>query len=176
MIALENLSLAVVTDLYNSFGINVVKKFRDKPTAVARLQKMLVEQNHEVFQAEGEYDVRPVEIEKTPTNDPHAASNALIATALANDPELKALVTATKEPAGKVRGRKSPHLGKKITIIREKNPKMPSSRAHARYEIYRSVKTSDEYVAKCLELGLGSRREILGDLAYDSKQHSIKLS
>ena len=73
-------------------------------------------------------------------------------------------------------GRQSPLLGKTLTLVRAANPKRLKSRTAVRYEIYRVVKTSDEFVRICEEQGLGTRREILSDLAYDSKQEFIKLT
>ena len=74
------------------------------------------------------------------------------------------------------RRRPSSFLGKRLTLLRRKNPKTPNSRTNMRYEKYRECKTSDEFLTKCVESNLGTRREILSDLDFDSRQQFIKLS
>lgn len=192
-VILDTLSLANLASLYNLLAEKPVTKFKDKATGVARLVKILDETKHEVFEVDGEYDVRPefreVAMEKpvaamvpqqgaykiATDEDIHAASNKLIGDAIANSPELAAMVVVKD---GKKRGRKSGLTGKKVTLVREKNPKRPGSKTAVRYEVYREAecKTSDDYIRLCEERGLGTRREILSDLDYDSKQEFIKLS
>lgn len=168
-IELTTLSLSQLASLYNLIADKQVSKFKDKPTGVAKLGKLLDQTNQEVFLADGEYDIRPIPAEV----DPHAASNKMIADAMANNPEFAAMV---KVDGKKKQGRKSSLLGKKLELVREKNPKRDNSRTKVRYELYREVKTSDEFIRLCEERKLGSRREILSDLAYDSEQEFIRLS
>lgn len=137
---LENLSIKQLVEIYNLVANASIAKFKDKPTGVARVAKALAETNQEVFEVDGELDVRPI---------PQSA----------------------KIDAGRI----SPLLGKKITLLVPSNPKRPGSRTRARYELYRTCKTSDDYMTACLKQGLGSRREIFSDLSYDSKKKFIQL-
>lgn len=152
IIELNNLSLSQLASLYNLIADKQINKFKDKPTGVAKLSKLLEQTNQEVFIAEGEYDIRPIAAPE-PTKD-----------------------TVVTQKTVKKQGRKSSLLGKKLELVREKNPKRDGSRTKVRYELYREVKTSDEFIALCEERKLGSRREILSDLAYDSEQEFIRLS
>lgn len=173
-VAVETLSLVNLATLYNLLADKPITKFKDKATGVARLSAKLVETKHEIFEVEGEFDVRPIP-EVVPMEekvDIHAASNKLISDALARDPELAAMV---KVGGGK-RGRKSNLIGKKLAVIRDKNPKRAGSRTAVRYEVYHECKTSDDFIRICEERNLGTRREILSDLDYDSKQEFIRLS
>lgn len=65
-VSLESLTIVQITDLYNVLAEKPVKKFSTKPIAVDRLQKLLDESKHQVFETDGEYDVRPVAEEETP--------------------------------------------------------------------------------------------------------------
>lgn len=152
-IELTTLSLAQLASLYNLITDKQVSKFKDKPTGVAKLGKLLEQTNQEVFQADGEYDIRPIPALTAPSDEP-----------------------VVEKKTVKKQGRKSSLLGKKLELVREKNPKRDGSRTKVRYEVYREVKTSDEFIRLCEERKLGSRREILSDLAYDSEQEFIRLS
>lgn len=161
-VILDTLSLTNLASLYNLLAEKPVTKFKDKATGVARLTSVLTSTDHEVFQVDGEYDVRPV-VREVEMEKPVANIQAVS-------------TTVTKD--GKKRGRKSGLTGKKVTLVREKNPKRPGSKTAVRYEVYREAecKTSDDYIRICEERKLGTRREILSDLDYDSKQEFIKLS
>lgn len=156
IIELNTLSLSQLASLYNLIAEKPITKFKDKATGVAKLSKLLEETQQEVFIAEGEHDIRP------------------IATVVA--PAAPSVEINTKKTTK--RGRKSSLTGKKITLVREKNPKREKSRTAVRYEVYREAecKTSDDFIRICEERKLGTRREILSDLDYDSKQEFIKLS
>lgn len=148
---LSILSTSQLVELYNLIADKPVKSFRDKTTAVRRFAATLESSGYEVFEAEpGDYDVRVSSTEVDPTED------------------------ATVER--KAGGRRSPLLGRKLKLLRVENPKRKNSRTFARYSFYADVKTSTEYMDLCLAHGLGSRREILSDLAWDSKQNFIRLS
>jgi hypothetical protein len=59
-VVLSTLTLAQVTDLYNLISEKPVKKFENKVKAVARLEALLLATDNEVFEVDGEYDVRPL--------------------------------------------------------------------------------------------------------------------
>lgn len=151
-IELTKLSIATLVELYNLCEPETpIKKFRDRPTAVARLQKILDDNSYEVFEPDpGEFDVRVSSTQVDPVED--------------------------TEPRRHGGGRKSPLLGQKLKLVRADNPKRPGTRTHIRYIMYKKVSTSTEYIDTCLAAGLGTRREILSDLAWDSQQGFIKLS
>jgi hypothetical protein len=155
IIELNTLSLSQLASLYNLIAEKPITKFKDKATGVAKLSKLLEETQQEVFIAEGEHDIRPIVTE-----------------------EPVAPMVQKTEKTTKRRGRKSSLTGKKITLVREKNPKREKSRTAVRYEVYREAecKTSDDFIRICEERKLGTRREILSDLDYDSKQEFIRLS
>lgn len=62
-IALETLSLVVITDLYNLVAEKPIKKFESKAKGTARLEALLTQKGEEVFNAgtdeEPVYDIRP---------------------------------------------------------------------------------------------------------------------
>lgn len=148
---LTTLSMAQLVELYNLLEPEkVVTKFRDRPTGVDRLTKLLEATDMEVFEPEpGDFDVRVASSQVDPTED-------------------------TKPRHGG--GRKSPLLGRVLKLVEKKNPKRAGTRTHQRYAHYTDCKTSSEYMDLCLSHGLGTRREILSDLAWDSTQGFIKLS
>ena len=135
---------------------------------------MLTKRSEEIFvcSVEGEepveYDIRPIDAMDEEKLDESVGSVV---------PAEEAKVAPTDVVTTK-RGRKSGLLGKKLTLVREANPKREKSATRIRYEIYRlpECATSDDFMRICTEQGLGSRREILSDLDYDSKQQFIKLS
>lgn len=150
-IDLMQLPNATLVELYNLCEPEVpVKKFRDRATAVARLTTLLEERAYEVFEPEpGEFDVRVSSSQVDPIED--------------------------TEPRRHGGGRKSPLLGRKLKLVRADNPKRTGTRTHIRYTMYKKVSNSTEYMEACLDAGLGTRREILSDLAWDSQQGFIKL-
>ena len=152
-IDLTKLKQATLVELYNLCEPETpVKKFRDHATAIARLTKLLEERAYEVFEPEpGDFDVRVSSTEVDETED----------------------AEPTRRHGG---GRKSPLLGLKLKLVRVENPKRPGTRTHIRYTMYKKVATSTEYMDACLAAGLGTRREILSDLAWDSQQGFIKLT
>ena|SRR5690348_8949002 len=66
-------------------------------------------------------------------------------------------------------------LGREVRVLAPENPKRPGSRTFKRFELYSQCATSDEYLRLCQERGLGSRREVLSDLAWDSQHRFIAL-
>lgn len=64
------------------------------------------------------------------------------------------------EPKKKEKGEQT------IVLVRADNPKRPGSAAHARYELYRTCSTVDEFLAK-------GGQSI--DLTHDAKKGFIKL-
>jgi hypothetical protein len=163
------LSLAQMAELYNLIADKPIKKFKDKPTAIARLEKALADSGMEVFEVDGEWDVRVSSSEVDETED--TVENKEREEAVPSDQ----LGVAKARNSG---GRRSPLLGKKIVLKRTENPKRKGSRTAVRYEVYseEGCRTSDDFMAICLERNLGTRREILSDLAYDSQQHFIRLA
>lgn len=154
-VKLETLSLTNLASLYNLLSDKQVTKFKDKATGVARLTDKLAATEHEVFEVDGEYDVRPVQVEQK---------------------EDSPVATLVEKKVGGQRGRKSDLLGKNLSVVRDANPKREGSRTRVRYEVYKECKTSDDFMRICEERNLGTRREILSDLAYDSEQQFIRLS
>lgn len=167
MIDLNTLSLNTLASLYNLVAEKSVNKFKDKATGVRKLGELLDSRMEEVFICSGdgeepvEYDIRPVAGDGDDTTTP-----------------IKVVPVADgvdAEGAGGKRGRKSKLTGRALELVREKNPKRDGSRTKIRYEVYREVTSSDDFIRLCEERGLGTRREILSDLDYDSKQQFIKL-
>lgn len=73
-------------------------------------------------------------------------------------------------------GAASPLMGKVITLVTLANPKRPGSRTRARYALYNTGLTTDEYLARSVAGNLGSVREVLSDLNYDRKMGFITLA
>lgn len=165
-VALEAISVKILADLYNLIAETPVKKFADKATGVKRLTKLLEETSHEVFESEGEYDVRPIATEQA---DPHAASNALIGNAIANDPELAALVQAPAKKVKTVGGKRGPapdFSDDSVIAVLVANPKRPNTASWDRFAIYSDGMTVGSFLSK------GGRR---ADLAWDSKHEFISI-
>jgi len=161
------LSLAQMAELYNLITDKPVKKFKDKPTAIARLEKALADSAMEIFEVDGDWDVRVSSTEVDETED------------TIENPERETTIPSDQLGEAKARksgGRVSPLLGKRLSLKRTENPKRKGSRTAVRYAVYSECRTSDDFMAICLERDLGTRREILSDLAYDSAQHFIRLS
>lgn len=128
--------------------------FRDKATAVARVAKTLatVRGSHPQVRVEADGSVA---IEAPITAEPASEETA---------------------PAEKRRGgRESAMPACRVVLLRKENPKRAKSRTHARYALYTDGMLAADYMRICTERGLGSRREILSDLAWDSDQQFIRL-
>ncbi len=72
-------------------------------------------------------------------------------------------------------GAASPLMGRVVSLVRP-NVKRPGSRTRVRYNLYRVGMTGAEYLALCLAGNLGSVREVLSDLNYDSKMGFIEFA
>ena len=166
-VVLEALSVKTLADLYNLLAETPVKKFADKATGVKRLTALLEQHAHEVFEADGEYDVRPISAPEQA--DPHAASNALIAGAVASNPELAELVKApakkTKTTGGK-RGPAPDYSDDSVITVLVANPKRPSTASWDRFSLYKDGLTVGEFLSK------GGRR---ADIAWDVKHEYISV-
>lgn len=68
-VELTALSIAQLTELYNTLAEKPVKKFASKPVAVDRLQAVLDASKHIVFETDGEYDVRPAAEPEAPEGE-----------------------------------------------------------------------------------------------------------
>ena len=166
-VVLETISVKVLADLYNLLSETPVKKFADKAAGVRRLSKVLEETNHEVFESEGEYDVRPVAAPEQA--DPHAASNALIANAVANNPELAEIVKVPAKKAKVAGGKRGPapdYSDDSVITVLVANPKRPNTASYDRFALYTVGITVGEFIAK------GGRR---ADLAWDAKHAFISV-
>ena len=141
--------------------LRTVTKFTDKPTAVARLGKIL-----DQVEAEG-YIVSYLPNGAISTITPASESQTLES----------AIVDGPASAAPKERGvRTSGLMGRTIELVTAENPKREKSRTRARYALYHTGMTTDQYMAQCLSQGLGTKREILSDLHHDSTIGFIKLS
>lgn len=163
-VALETISVKTLADLYNLLAETPVKKFADRPTAIKRLNALLEKHAYEVFEVDGEYDVRPIE---APV-DIHAASNALIAGAVANNPELAAIVKAPvqKNKGGK-RGPAPEFADDMIINVLVANPKRANTASWDRFAMYKDGMTVGDFLAA------GGRR---ADLSWDSDENRKYIS
>lgn len=128
---------------------------------------------------EGDEFVDPTEIEETVPTVYSATGELVDGTVMVPYETLaeKGEATTTEVAAAPARGkRQSALMGKTITLVVEQNPKRKDSRTRTRYDLYKTGLTTDEYMAQSLAQGLGTVREVLSDLHYDSTMGFIKLS
>lgn len=152
-VALETLSVATLADLYNLLAENPVKKFSDKAAGVRRLSALLILKSHEVFQAEGEYDVRPIE----------QLGEKIDATETLNTDEYVEMVSIAADKPKKTRGGKrgpAPrHADSAVITVLVANPKKKGSASWDRFQLYLTTQgTVGDYLAA------GGRR---ADLDWD---------
>lgn len=173
-----------------------VKKFSDKPTAVKRLAAIIDQAKAagiDLHMAPNGAVIGVIPSESTTGFLPpstamvHDAKGQLVdgtvmvpyeTLAEKTDSEVVSTdgTTTVAEPAKERAKRKSSLMGKTITLEVSENPKRNGSRTRVRYALYTTGMTTDEYMEKCLAGGLGTKREILSDLSYDSEMGFIKLS
>lgn len=151
-VALETLSVATLADLYNLLAENPVKKFSDKAAGVRRLSALLILKSHEVFQAEGEYDVRPIE----------QLGEKIDATETLNTDEYVEMVSIAadkpKKTGGGKRGPAPRHADSAVITVLVANPKKKGSASWDRFQKYTTGLRVGEYLAA------GGRR---ADLDWD---------
>ena len=63
----------------------------------------------------------------------------------------------------------------KITMVAQANPKREGSKAHARFELYKGVKTVGEYLAKTTTFEGEEMKGTYTDLAYNVGRGYIKV-
>lgn len=119
----DNKSLKELTDMYNSMvpKDKQVKKFKDKPTAIARMTK--------AFQ-------NPVAAANPPKKDEKQPKV----------PAKLAQAATTVAQQFKLVGRKSSHAGKKIFKISKENPRREGSHGFLNWAIYRDGMTYEEFI------------------------------
>lgn len=158
VVAASALSLSKLVEIYNLLAAKPVKSFRDKPTALARVEKELSEQEHEIFAVdghEGEYDVRPV------------AKPEPVAQPVAEATEVKKAKKAKAATGGK-RGPAPDYADDMvITVIVAANPKRPGKKNWDRFQLYYTHKTVGEFIAA------GGHR---GDLKWDVERKFITVT
>lgn len=163
VVAAATLSLSKLIEVYNLLAEKQVKAFRDKPTAVARVEKVLAEQNHEIFAvegAEGEYDVRPVVVQLTKEEIGTIAR-------VVDAPKSEVKKGKAKKATGGKRG-PAPEFSDAMKIeVLVANPKRPNTASWDRFALYGSCKTVGEFLAA------GGTR---ADLAWDEERTFIKIS
>jgi hypothetical protein len=160
--------------IYNQVSDKPITKFTDRATAEKRVAALL--------------DSKGLTVHATP-EDMEANTYKVVTAAVPDAPEPEPeVVPAEPEPEPEVvpaepvattqskRGKKSPVMDLVITYSAVQNPKSKNSKTHFRFNLYKIGMTGQEYMDACLARELGSRREILSDLNYDSKMGFIVLA
>lgn len=156
---LTSLSLTSLLALYNSAAETKIKAFRDKPTALARLTKLLDERGLEVFMNDdGAADLRAAtaEVEAPEPVEPGPAPTVAPAA-----PRPPVAVRRTTNTALARRGRAPKFADNWVILSVAPNPRHPSYASFARYALYVPGMTVLDY------LTLAGGRDRLVDLRWD---------
>lgn len=64
---------------------------------------------------------------------------------------------------------------RRITVLAEKNPKRPGTAAHARFELYKTGQTVEDFVAACMKKFGDKRSKPIRDIGWDISMKFIRV-